>query len=338
MGSIYLIRNLRNNKCYIGQTIHDAEKTRIRDHFYYPYRSNVVLSRAIEKYGKEAFTYEILHDGIIPAMLDSYEIEAIQKFNTVVPNGYNLNYGGSGNLHYPEYGGDKNKRQNAWRNKRYANDPEFREKEQIRKREFYANHIESCRERGRKYYRENKNTIKTKLSGRRSNDPDFRQRQRDATKKHRSKPGVREHQRAYGRERYANNPEIRERQNHQRRERYVNDPSYRENRKQKQRERYKALSEDSEYRKRLAKQERKRFNDRYANDLDFRERYKSQKREQYHQKRKVEKIFHTLPSEMSLPEKQKILRKKFPDAPKDSTLYRWIRKWQSELTPKGEQK
>ena len=88
MGSIYKITNTVNQKHYIGQTIHDAEKTRIRDHFNYAYRSNIILSRAIEKYGKDAFTHEILHDGIIPALLDSYEIEAIKKFNTVVPNGY----------------------------------------------------------------------------------------------------------------------------------------------------------------------------------------------------------------------------------------------------------
>ena len=32
MGSIYKITNTVNGKAYIGQTIHDAEKTRIRDH------------------------------------------------------------------------------------------------------------------------------------------------------------------------------------------------------------------------------------------------------------------------------------------------------------------
>ena len=245
MGAIYKITNTVNQKHYIGQTIHDAEKTRIRDHFNYAYRSNIILSRAIEKYGKDAFTHEILHDGIIPALLDSYEIEAIKKFNTVVPNGYNLNRGGSGNLLYPEYGGDKNKRQSAWRHKRYAEDPDFRENERNRGRKFYVNNIESCRARGREYYQDNKDAINAKLRERRANDPDFRQRHNNALKKYRDKPGVRDIQRTYGRERYANDPEVRERQNRLRNERYANDPAYREKRKQEARERYKAKKSQS---------------------------------------------------------------------------------------------
>ena len=288
MGFVYKITNTVNGKSYIGQTVLEPVKSRIRDHFNYPYRSNIYLSRAIKKYGRENFTYEILHDGVPPALLDSYEIEAIKKFNTVAPNGYNLNHGGSGNLHYPEYGGDRNKRQNAWRKKRYATDLKFREKERKRGREFYTNNIESCRERGREYYQENKETIKTNIRDRRSNDPEFAQRQRDAVKKHRSKPGVRERQRVYDRERYANNPAVRERQNNLRNERYTNDPAYREKRKQAGRERYKKLSQDPEYRKKRAEQQRKRFNDRYANDPEFRERYKAKKREQY-QRRKAKK-------------------------------------------------
>ena len=288
MGSIYRIINTVNGKSYIGQTILDPVKSRIRDHFNYPYRSNIYLSRAIKKYGRENFTYEILHDGVPPALLDRYEIKAIQRFNTVAPHGYNLNCGGSGNLIYPKYGGDRNKRQAAWYKKRYATDSKFRKKERNRGREFYANHIESCRERGRKYYRENRDAVKTKIRVRRSNDPDFRQKQRDAVKKHRSKPGVREQQKIYYRERYANNPEVRVRQNNRRNERYANDPTYREKRKRDGRERYKKLSQDPEYRKKLAEQERKRFNERYANDPEFRERYKAKKREQY-QRRKAKK-------------------------------------------------
>ena len=92
MGCIYLIRNLRNNKCYIGQTIRDAEKTRIRQHLNG--HGNQYLKNAINKYGKAAFTFEILHDGIIPEFLDMLEIEAIAKFKTLAPHGYNLDTGG----------------------------------------------------------------------------------------------------------------------------------------------------------------------------------------------------------------------------------------------------
>ena len=94
MGSIYKITNTVNGKSYIGQTIRDAEKTRIPVHLNG--HGNVSIKQAIEKYGKDAFTYEILHDGIIPELLDALESEAIKKFNTVFPHGYNLTTGGGG--------------------------------------------------------------------------------------------------------------------------------------------------------------------------------------------------------------------------------------------------
>ena len=96
MGSIYKITNTVNGKSYIGQTRHDAEKTRIRDHLTGNSKANELVKRAVEKYGRDAFTYEILYDGIIPELLDSYEIEAIKKFNTISPHGYNLTTGGGG--------------------------------------------------------------------------------------------------------------------------------------------------------------------------------------------------------------------------------------------------
>ena len=94
MGSIYLIRNTVNGKSYIGQTRQDAEKTRIRDHL--TGNGNRIIKQAIEKYGKDAFTYEILCDGIIPEFLDDLERDAIERFNTVSPHGYNLTTGGEG--------------------------------------------------------------------------------------------------------------------------------------------------------------------------------------------------------------------------------------------------
>ena len=47
---------------------------------------------------QDVFTYEILHDGIIPEFLDTLEREAIAKFNTLAPHGYNLDTGGSNGM------------------------------------------------------------------------------------------------------------------------------------------------------------------------------------------------------------------------------------------------
>ena len=95
MGSIYKITNTVNEKSYIGQTRHDAVKGRIRDHLTGSPKGSKLIKFAIAKYGRDAFIDDILHDGIIPELLDNYEIEAIKSHNTLAPNGYNLTTGGS---------------------------------------------------------------------------------------------------------------------------------------------------------------------------------------------------------------------------------------------------
>ena len=100
MGSIYKITNTVNSKSYIGKTTRDAVKTRIRQHLRG--KGSQLVKDAIEKYGQDAFTYEILHDGIIPEFLDDLEKEAIAKFNTMVPHGYNLTEGGDGGSYCEE--------------------------------------------------------------------------------------------------------------------------------------------------------------------------------------------------------------------------------------------
>ena len=95
MGTIYKITNKVNGKAYIGKSIHDADKTRMRQHL----RGNGsrLIKRSVAKYGTDVFTTEILHDDVPPDLLESFEIEAIKKYNAFVPNGYNLTRGGNSN-------------------------------------------------------------------------------------------------------------------------------------------------------------------------------------------------------------------------------------------------
>ena len=97
MGYIYMIRNTVNGKAYIGQTINKVEN-RINDHFSLTQtrRGSHLLKRAIHKYGRDAFTVEILHEAL-DIFLDDFEIAEIQKHNTLVPHGYNLDGGGNTN-------------------------------------------------------------------------------------------------------------------------------------------------------------------------------------------------------------------------------------------------
>ena len=147
MGSIYKITNAVNGKSYIGQTIRDAEKTRIHQHLNGNSRGSRLVKRAIKKYGKDAFTYEILYDGILPEFLDTLEIEAIAEFNTLAPNGYNLTTGGGGGSrseetrrriseskkgeNHPFYGksfSEEHRRKISEANRRRKNSPETRRK------------------------------------------------------------------------------------------------------------------------------------------------------------------------------------------------------------------
>ena len=94
MGYVYRITNTVNQKHYIGISIHEPEKGRIRDHL--SGNGNRILAGDINKYGRNAFTYEILEENVFPGLLPDLEIDYIAKYNTVRPNGYNLSHGGEG--------------------------------------------------------------------------------------------------------------------------------------------------------------------------------------------------------------------------------------------------
>lgn len=96
MTGIYLIKNLSNNKVYIGQSI-DIKK-RIKDHFWKArckkdISYNSALHSAIRKYGEDNFQCEILEICDMNS-LDERERYYINKYNSISPNGYNILAGG----------------------------------------------------------------------------------------------------------------------------------------------------------------------------------------------------------------------------------------------------
>jgi len=102
-GIIYKVENLINGKCYIGQTINfPLRKSRHIHESINPKRN--YFHRAIYKYGKENFKWEILYEeNCNQSKLNLLEIFFIGYHNTIFPNGYNLTYGGEAgwkkNLH-----------------------------------------------------------------------------------------------------------------------------------------------------------------------------------------------------------------------------------------------
>ena len=99
MGSIYKIMNLMNRKCYIGQTFHPIEK---RWHAHKTGKGSKAVYGAIQMYGLEAFTCEVLHDGITDrGVLNVLEIALIEAHDAY-RNGYNQHPGGQDEYRYSD--------------------------------------------------------------------------------------------------------------------------------------------------------------------------------------------------------------------------------------------
>jgi group I intron endonuclease len=109
MGYIYKITNTITGKCYIGETIQHDYKKRWQKHLNcLKYKEGCpLLKSSMKKHGIENFKFEIL---IICFDQDlvRYEKEYIKKYNSQVPNGYNILSGGQigdgmlGYKHTPE--------------------------------------------------------------------------------------------------------------------------------------------------------------------------------------------------------------------------------------------
>ena len=90
MIGIYKITNKLNNKAYVGQS--NDIKRRFKEHQTCGRRSRIPLDQAIEKYGKNNFSYEILEECSIEE-LNEKETYWITTLKTHL-NGYNCNIGG----------------------------------------------------------------------------------------------------------------------------------------------------------------------------------------------------------------------------------------------------
>ena len=95
---IYKITNTINNKCYIGQTIKNAQDRwkEHQSHAFGKHENDIqkTLYQAIRKYGLENFTFEVLQDNILTyEELDKAEIYWIDYYNSFL-EGYNETRGG----------------------------------------------------------------------------------------------------------------------------------------------------------------------------------------------------------------------------------------------------
>lgn len=89
-GLIYIIRNHKNNKVYIGKTIQSL-KDRWRNHIA-NWSSCTKLKEAMNDLGRNNFYIEILEDNIPYSELDQKEVIYIKEYNSIL-NGYNVKEG-----------------------------------------------------------------------------------------------------------------------------------------------------------------------------------------------------------------------------------------------------
>lgn len=90
---IYKITNLVNGKVYIGQTITTIQKRFLK----HCSSTDTLISRAIHKYGVEKFKVEQIDQAETREELDDKERYWIKLYNSQLPNGYNLEGGGTRN-------------------------------------------------------------------------------------------------------------------------------------------------------------------------------------------------------------------------------------------------
>lgn len=98
MVGIYKITNLKNNKCYIGQSVNINE--RFTSHKWYLKNNrhvNIKLQRAWNKYGEDNFKFEIIEE-CNKEVINEREIYFIKHFNACSSKGYNLTYGGNSEI------------------------------------------------------------------------------------------------------------------------------------------------------------------------------------------------------------------------------------------------
>jgi group I intron endonuclease len=100
---LYQITNLINGKIYIGKTNNITKRWSNHRCGNSP---NMVIAKAIQKYGKENFKFEILYRNISIDEIDELEIQTIKDKNCRVPNGYNVAKGGQGGTGVSKHGAD----------------------------------------------------------------------------------------------------------------------------------------------------------------------------------------------------------------------------------------
>ena len=97
--AIYKITNKINGKVYIGQTIHPNRRWMEHKQKARHGQDKYLIHLAINKYGEENFTFEIIE---WTKDFNNEEKRLIKEYNSITPNGYNISEGGDNCILYGE--------------------------------------------------------------------------------------------------------------------------------------------------------------------------------------------------------------------------------------------
>jgi group I intron endonuclease len=103
MGIIYLVKNLKNGKCYVGQT-KTSLQTRWKRHIsdaLHNRRYKTYFANAINYHGSSSFEVTVLESDVTDEDIDLRETFYITSLQTFAPHGYNLQLGGQAHGRVP---------------------------------------------------------------------------------------------------------------------------------------------------------------------------------------------------------------------------------------------
>lgn len=98
--SVYVHTNKINGKKYVGQSSNIIERWKNGGKNYF---SSTKFHRAIQKYGWENFTHEILYENLNKEAANKIERDLIKKYDSI-NNGYNIQEGGNTSLKQEKHG------------------------------------------------------------------------------------------------------------------------------------------------------------------------------------------------------------------------------------------
>ena len=91
---IYAIINKQNNKMYIGQSQNIFQRWKEHKRNYKKFENDTPLYHAMQYEGIKNFEFKVLEYCYIH-QLNNKEQYYIEKYNSQIPNGYNITKGGS---------------------------------------------------------------------------------------------------------------------------------------------------------------------------------------------------------------------------------------------------